>query len=200
MWSTIDLASSGLALMLRNQDQPSSSGSESQTAWSFPPPSQRSSLSAAADSAPSAFLSFFHTFHKYHPFLHRCPTLFRSSSPSIEAFTCLVSQRLLSTYLTFNHEILRSTLFILFTCSCLAASPPTTAFLQYGLEPPTIHLTLHQRRPSITFNIFLVESHTRKRNSYLSRRPKTFTRRGRIESRRRLLPCPTSSHSARARE
>lgn len=181
MWSTIDLASSGLALMLRNQDQPSSSGSESQNAWSFPPPSQPSSLSAAA---PSAFLSFFHTSHKYHPFLHRCPTVFRSSSPSIEAFTCLVSQRLLSTHLTFNHEILRSTLFILFTCSCLAASPSTTAFLQYGLEPPTIHLTLHQRRPSITFNIFLVESHTRKCDSYLSRQPKTFTRRGRIESRR----------------
>jgi hypothetical protein len=151
---------------------------------SFPPPSQPSSLSSAADSAPSAFLSFFHTSHKYHPFLHRCPTLFLSSSPSIETFSCLISPHLLSTYFTSNHEILRSALFILFTRSCLTASSSTTAFLQYGLESPTFHLTLHQRHPPITLKLFLVESHTHKRNPYLSRRSKTFTRRGSIEPRR----------------
>jgi len=177
---------------------PSSTGSESRTAGSFPPPSQPSSRKAAADSAPSAFLSFFHTSHKYHPFLHRCPTLFLSSSPSIEAFTCLLSQHLLSTHLISNHEILRSALFIFFTSSRLAASPSSTAFFQYGLEPPTLYLSLHQRRTPIARKLFLVESHTHNRNPYLSRWPKAFTRRSSIESRRRLLPCPTSSRSARA--
>jgi len=100
MSSNIELAScvlASLALMLRNQGPPSSSSNESRTALRLP---VNSLSAAAADSAPSAFLSFFHTSHKYHPFLHRCPTLFLLSSPSIEAFACLLSQYLLSPYLT----------------------------------------------------------------------------------------------------
>ena len=151
---------------------------------SFPPPSQPSSLSSAADSAPSAFLSFFHTSHKYHPFLHRCPTLFLLPPPSIETFHCLFSQSLLSTFITSNHEILRPALFILFTCSCLTASSSTAAFFQYGFKSTTFQLTFHQRHPPVTLNIFLVESHPFKRDSYLSRGSKTFTRRGSIEPRR----------------
>lgn len=157
---------------------------------------------AAADSAPLSFrFPFFlpHS-HKYHPFLHRCPTLFLFLSPSIETFNCLIFQYLPSTYSPSNHEILRPVLFILFTCSRLTASPSITAFLQYGVESATFHFAFHQRHPSVTRNIVLVESHTYRRDAYLSRRPKTFTRRGRIEPRGRLLPSPTSGGSAAARE
>ena len=184
MWSSSKLASCGLALMLRNQDHRQAAGANHELHGAFRLPVNQAAFLLLLIPPPSASLSFFHTSHKYHPFLHRCPTLFLSSSPSIETFTCLISQHLLSTSFTSNHEILRSAFFILFTRSCLTASPSTTAFLQYGLESPTLLLPFHQRRPTITLNILLVESHAYKRNPYLSCWSKTFTRRGRVEPRR----------------